>query len=340
MTSSIFKIETVDHLNFVAHGLIAASLLNASIRIGLFDALRDAAKSTEELGEQLNLDRRATLALVSPLASLGLLEGDGTLWKNSAVSEKYLVKGTPSYMGTYFARTMYEGQYGQMGKLMDVLEGEQPLQRGILTYGEDWRANARTMLPGQHEGSLATASYLMKKKILDLSKASAFLDLGCGSGAYSIAACQAHLKLRACCVDFEEILEITKEYIEANELSDRITTQALSYLDDPLPKGYDAVWFGGTLNGYSAEQIKTIFEKVHAVLPAGGILALYEYFIFDDRTGPLFSTLMNLNSFVGSNDAQILTLGEMQKLLLDTGFKDVRHQPLIREMTWLFFAHK
>lgn len=340
MSSSIFKIETVDHLNFVAHGLIAASLLNASIRIGLFDALRDAAKSTEELGEQLNLDRRATLALVSPLASLGLLDRDGTLWKNSAVSEKYLVKGTPSYMGTYFARTMYEGQYGQMGKLMDVLEGEKPLEKGILTYGEEWRSNAPTMIPGQHEGSLSTARYLMKKKVLDLSKASAFLDLGCGSGAYSIAACQAHPKLRACCVDFPEILEITKEYIDANGLSDRITTQALSYLDDPLPKGYDAVWFGGTLNGYSAEQIKTIFEKVHAVLPEGGTLAMYEYFIFDDRTGPLFSTLMNLNSLVGSNEAQILTLGEMKKLLLEAGFKDVRHQPLIKEMTWLFFAHK
>jgi len=340
MPSEIFKIETVDHLNFVAHGLITASLLNASIRIELFDVLRDRAKSTEELGEQLNLDRRSTLALVSPLASLGLLERKGSLWKNSAVSEKYLVKGTPSYMGTYFARTMYEGQYDQMGKLMDVLEGEKPLQKGILTYGEEWRANAHKMIPGQHEGSLATARYLMKKKVLDLTEASAFLDLGCGSGEYSIAACQAHPKLRACCVDFPEILEITKEYIEANDLSDRITTQALNYLDDPLPKGYDAVWFGGTLNGYSAEQIKTIFEKVHAVLPVGGTLAMYEYFIFDDRTGPLFSTLMNLNSLVASNDAQILTLGEMQKLLLDTGFKDIRYQPLIKEMTWFFFAHK
>lgn len=340
MSSSIFKVETIDHLNFVAHGLIAASLLNASIRIGLFDVLSNVARSTEELGEQLHLDRRATLALVSPLASLGLIERDGTLWKNSAVSEKYLVKGRPSYMGTYFARTMYEGQYRQMGKLMDILEGEQPLQKGILTYGGDWKANVRTMLPGQHEGSLATATYLMKKKILDLSKSTAFLDLGCGSGAYSIAACQAYPTLKACCVDFAEILEITKEYIEANGLSDRITTQALNYLDDPLPKGYDAVWFGGTLNAYSAEQIKTIFEKVHAVLPEGGTLALYEYFIFDDHTGPLFSTLMNLNSFVASNDAQILTLGEMEKLLLDTGFKDVRYQPLIREMTWLFFVHK
>ena len=37
MPSEIFKVENVEHLNFIAHGLLAASLLNAGIRTGLFD---------------------------------------------------------------------------------------------------------------------------------------------------------------------------------------------------------------------------------------------------------------------------------------------------------------
>jgi cyclopropane fatty-acyl-phospholipid synthase-like methyltransferase len=180
----------------------------------------------------------------------------------------------------------------------------------------------------------------MKKKILDLTDAKAFLDLGCGSGAYSIAACQAYPQLKACCVDFEEILEVTQEFIDAAELSERIVTRALSYLDDPLPEGYDVIWFGGTLNGYSARQIKNIFRKVYDVLPASGQLVLYEYFIHNDRAGPLFSTMMNISSFLNSDEAHILTLGEMEDLLADLGFRNVRQQPLVNEMTWLFWAEK
>ena len=53
--------------------------------------------------KELNLNTRATRALLSPLAAMGLVERDEGVWKNSAVADKYLVQGNASYMGTYFA---------------------------------------------------------------------------------------------------------------------------------------------------------------------------------------------------------------------------------------------
>ena len=339
MTSPIFKVETVEHLNFLGHGLIANSLLYCGIETGLFDALGKGPKSTQQLEKELNINTRAVRALLSPLAALGLVERDEDLWKNSEVADKYLVQGKASYMGTYFAKTLYEGQNRRLGNLLDVLKSGVPYEQ-VMVYGEEWRSRAKVVIPGQHEGSLATANYLMKKKILDLSKNKAFLDLGCGSGAYAIAACQTYPKLKACCVDFEEVLEVTKEFIETSGLAQRITTQSLSYLHDPLPEGYDMIWFGGTLNGYSAKQIQTIMAKVYDVLPDGGQLSLYDYFLFNDRTGPIFAALMNVGSFIGSSEAHYLTLGEMEQILDEVGFRNVRHEPLINEMTWLFWADK
>ena len=75
MTSSIFKVETVEHLNFLGHGLIANSLLYCGIEMGLFDALGRGPKSTQQLEKELNLDTRATRALLSPLAAMGLWKG-------------------------------------------------------------------------------------------------------------------------------------------------------------------------------------------------------------------------------------------------------------------------
>ncbi|MBI4596769.1 MAG: hypothetical protein HY730_10430, partial [Candidatus Tectomicrobia bacterium] len=56
MNPNIFKVETVDHLNFLAHGVLAASLLNASISLGLFDALSEFPKTREDLEKSLGLD--------------------------------------------------------------------------------------------------------------------------------------------------------------------------------------------------------------------------------------------------------------------------------------------
>ena len=172
------------------------------------------------LEKSLGFDTTAALALLSPLAALGLIERKGDLWKNSTVANKNLVKGKPSYMGTYITKILYEGQqFPKMGALLDVLKTGKALQRDI--YGEDWKSQAKTLIRGQHEASLSTANYLMKKKKLDLSGAKAFLDLGCGSGAYSIAACQTYPQLKACCVDFKEILEVTEKYIAASGLSEK-----------------------------------------------------------------------------------------------------------------------
>ena len=86
MTSPIFKVETVEHLNFLGHGLIANSILYCGIEIGLFDALDGGPKTTQQLEKDLNLETRAARALLSPLAALGLVERDEGVWKNSAVS--------------------------------------------------------------------------------------------------------------------------------------------------------------------------------------------------------------------------------------------------------------
>ncbi len=141
MEPRIFKVETVEHLNFLAHGIISVALLNASISLGLFDALGESPKTREELEKSLGLDTTATLALLSPLAALGLIERDGELWKNSAVANKNLVKGKSAYMGTYITKILYEGQqFPKMGALLDVLKTGKALEKDI--YGEDWKSQA------------------------------------------------------------------------------------------------------------------------------------------------------------------------------------------------------
>ncbi|MBI4595202.1 MAG: hypothetical protein HY730_02365 [Candidatus Tectomicrobia bacterium] len=49
---------------------------------------------------------------------------------------------------------------------------------------------------------------------------------------------------------------------------------------------------------------------------------------------------MNVNSLVGFQEAHILTLEEMERIMKDPGFKNIRNESLVNEMTWLFWAEK
>ena len=91
----------------------------------------------------------------------------------------------------------------------------------------------------QHTGSLGPARLLAKR--LDLKDRHRLLDVGGGSGAYSIAFCAANPHLRATIFDFPETVDTAKLYAREAGLSDRISHLAGNAMKVEWPKGHDVV---------------------------------------------------------------------------------------------------
>ena len=81
------------------------------------------------------------------------------------------------------------------------------------------------------------------------------LDLGGGSGAYSIAFVKAASALHSEIVDLPEVLPITEEHIRHAGMSDRISTRAGDMLNVSLaPASYDLILLSAICHMFSPEE--------------------------------------------------------------------------------------
>ena len=72
----------------------------------------------------------------------------------------------------------------------------------------------------QHAGSMGPA--LMVARHFDLGEARSLLDVGGGSGAFSIALCQRNPALRATVLDFPNVITVAERFVTEAKLQDRI----------------------------------------------------------------------------------------------------------------------
>ncbi|MDA8082584.1 MAG: hypothetical protein M0024_02865 [Nitrospiraceae bacterium] len=80
-------------------GFITSRVVLTANSLGVFDCLKEAATSAA-IAKKVKADPRAVSILLDALTGIGLIKKnrEGT-YRNSTVSSRYLVKGTPFYQG-------------------------------------------------------------------------------------------------------------------------------------------------------------------------------------------------------------------------------------------------
>src|SRR2546422_7186690 len=124
---------------------------------------------------------------------------------------------------------------------------------------------------------------------VDLSRTRLLLDVGGGSGVYSIALAKRFRKLRAIIFDLPEVLPVARERIRAAGLEDRVETTGGDFFADPWPPGADAILFSAVLHDWSPDTCRRLLRKAAVALPSGGIVVIRESFSEDDGPGPLYA---------------------------------------------------
>jgi len=110
--------------------------------------------------------------------------------------ERYLVKGKPTYHGDWalFHKTSYE----MWKDLATALRPPKP--KGMYNHIKDDPNAARAMTVAGYYSSIKAGQKFARE--YDLYRYSLLLDLGGGSGVYSIMACQQYPNLRAIALDY------------------------------------------------------------------------------------------------------------------------------------------
>ena len=89
----------------------------------------------------------------------------------------------------------------------------------------------------------------------------------------------------------------------------------------------DVIALGGVLHDWSPAQAKSILKNCCNALKPGGVLLVCEKVLEEDKTAPVFTTLMNLHGLISSAGEE-RTASEYSSWLKDIGLKNVDVQRL------------
>jgi cyclopropane fatty-acyl-phospholipid synthase-like methyltransferase len=149
------------------------------------------------------------------------------------------------------------------------------------------------------------------------------LDLGGGSGAYSIAFAQAQPGLKAEVLDLPEVVGLTRGYAQAAGVSDRVTARAGDFEQPDYGDDYDLVWISQVCHMLSPEENLEMLHKAFAALAPGGCVAVQEFLLDPDRAGPPQAALFALNMLVGTTRGDAYTEAEISGWLEEVGLREI-----------------
>ena len=107
------------------------------------------------------------------------------------------------------------------------------------------------------------------------------LDLGGGTGSYSIALCQANPQLKAVLIDQKEPLEMARRLVDESKLSDRITLIEGDMNTVELDNDYDVVLISGVVLIVAEEMCLRVFRRAYNALCPGGLFIVQDYMQID-----------------------------------------------------------
>jgi predicted O-methyltransferase YrrM len=307
-------------------GFWAFKALAAAHELDLFSRLAGGGSTTAaELATMLGLHLRPAEMLLTGCTSLGLLEKAAGRYRNTPVSEAFLVRGRPHYFGGW-VEMADKRLYAGWGKLTEAIRTNRPTTwdpdvQSSLFDGEDPKMLS-LFWEAMHSLSTMTARAL--GAAVDFSAFARLLDVGGGSGAYDIELCRRYPGLRATVLDLPHVAEIAAEKVAHAGLSARVETRGGDFFgDEPFPAGHDVHLFSMILHDWDEAKNRALLRRSFDALPRGGAVVVSELLVNDEKTGPAPAALMSLNMLI-ETEGRNYTPTEYAGWMHEAGFHSVQ----------------
>jgi cyclopropane fatty-acyl-phospholipid synthase-like methyltransferase len=322
---------TPDRIMQLGLGFWASKTLLSAVELGLFTELAGGPASAAQLTARLKLHGRGARDFFDALVSLGMLEHDGELYRNTAETDELLVRGKPSYIGGMLEMANAR-LYRFWGSLTEGLQTGQPQNEmktggaGLFEaiYGDP--ARLRQFL-GAMTGLSMGASQAIAAKF-PWKDHKTVVDVGGAQGGLLVQLCLAHPHLSGTNFDLPVVEPIFRDYAASHGLGDRLSFQAGNFFEDPLPST-DVITMGHILHDWNLDEKRMLLEKAYRALPEGGALIVFEALIDDERRQNSFGLLMSLNMLIETPGGFDYTGKDCSEWMREAGFRETQVEHLI-----------
>jgi len=254
---------------------------------------------------------------------MDLLHLDQGRLRNAADAERFLVQGERNYAGPWIQFT--RPRWPEWGRLTEHLQSR---EETVLSADMTAMTVERARSYHQATYSIGMGAGHRFAKHVDLSGRRQLLDLGGGSGAYSIVATRKFPGLRATVLDLPAVVEVTREFVAAAGAQERVDTLAGDFTSTEFPSA-DVVLMASNLPQYSSEIIGTVVAKAFAALEPGGEMHLIGEMLAADGVGPLGPALWGLAEAVAHTTGRAHSESECVGYFRRAGFERVHADPFV-----------
>lgn len=302
-----------------ATGLRAAA---AALRERIFDVLASRSMDQAELADASGSDRDRLGALLEHLVSFGYLERHGNRYRNSDLTNRWLVSTSPRSIAPFLRfwdEVVIPFGWAELGGLTRGGPGFD-LYAWLDAHPEHWQ------LAQDAFRSVARLEADAVARRIQLPRDARIIDIGGGHGLYAVALLRRYQSARATILDLERPLAAASQTLaEAPDVADRIELRAGDVFEADLDGGFDAALLFNVIHGFQPERLHDLLGRTRRTVRPGG-----RVFVLDQLAGKApgpatraFKSMLDLNYRLVLG-GRIYSADELFDLLRRAGFERPR----------------
>ena len=230
-----------DRLNDTIRGFMPNCCILTALELDLFTAIGDGA-NVEEIGTWVHANARAVGMLLNALVALGLLLKTGDEYRNTPESARFFVRRSKDDQRNGLLHT------ANIWHRWSTLTAAVRQGTHIPIDGDRSREWTNNFIAGMQRNAKDRAPLVLKA--LGIAGVHRILDLGGGSGAYSIAFAKASPEVRCEILDLPEVVPLATEHVREAGVSAQVSLRPGDMLHDDFGSGYDIVMLKALSHGW------------------------------------------------------------------------------------------
>jgi SAM-dependent methyltransferase len=291
-------------------------ILLSAFELDIFTNIDESGSESNQIASKLNLDKHACERLLNALVSLVFLTKKNKGFFNTEESFTFLSKKSPEYLGGLMHSNHLWTTWSNLTSVVKTGMSAHPAE--INERGEEWLFS---FINAMHDRGKKQAPQQLAN--IDLSVTKSVLDIGGGSGAYSMEFVSKKPGIEATVFDLPKVIPITKKFIDKEGYSGKIKTYTGDYTTDELPKGFDLVFLSAVIHSNSLEVNQNLIKKCFHSVNNNGKIIIQDWIMNNSRTHPVSGAIFAINMLVGTEAGDTFTEQEVTEMLTSAGFKHI-----------------
>ena len=305
-------------------GFVYAQVLQACVRLGLFDLLAEGPQNAAMLARRMSLSRDAADRLLAAATSLRLVTRRGDRFRLGPLGAAMLNNPGLAAMIEH-----HDALYADLRDPVALLRGD-----GAPTALSRYWPYSRSAQPGALDGAqiaaytalMAASQPMIAQEVLDayqVGRHRCLLDIGGGDGGFIVAASARAPRLRFTLFDLPPVAERAAARFAAAGLAGRATAIGGDFQADELPAGADIVSLVRVIHDHDDAAALALLRRARRALPPGGTLLLAEPMAGTSGAEPVGDAYFGFY-LLAMGSGRPRTAAECQDLLSRAGFIDSR----------------